>query len=81
MKKRKRKPKRPKVTPKIESFIIAVRSIFQWWCDRIQKGLWHLPKFMRDALGSLEVAAAQKQSLSLTNLSTTPGSAKVVMLP
>lgn len=61
---RKRKPKTPKITPKIELFILGLRSLFRWGSDRIQKGLWHLPKFMRDTLNSLEIEIVQKIKLS-----------------
>jgi len=41
LKDKKRKPKTPKTTPKIELFILGLRSLFRWGSDRIQKGLWH----------------------------------------
>ena len=64
VKDRKRKPKKAKVTPKVELFILALRTLFRWGSDRIQKGLWHLPKFMRDSLSRLKVYTVQKIRLS-----------------
>lgn len=47
---KKRKPKRSKITVKVELSILALRSL-GWGTERIQKGLFCLPKFVRDAVG------------------------------
>ena len=52
LKDRKRKPKKSKVTVKVELSILAMRSL-DWGCERIRKGLFCLPKFMREAVGVL----------------------------
>lgn len=64
LKDRKRKPKKAKVTLKIELFILGLRSLFNWGSDRIQKGLWNLPKYMLSALISLKIEIVQKVKLS-----------------
>ena len=45
---RESKPK--KITPEVESSIIASRITFKWGTARIQQALYNLPKFMRKAL-------------------------------
>lgn len=39
-----------KVTSEVESFIVALRTVFEWGSARIQQGLFALPKFMYDVL-------------------------------
>lgn len=63
---RKRKKKGPKITAKVELTILAIRNFFEWGTERIQKGLYALPKFMRDALRKLKVSVAQGLTLSRT---------------
>lgn len=63
---RKRNKKKPKVTIKVELFILAIRTMFRWGCERIQKGLNCLPKFMKDTLTELRVKIVQGISLSRT---------------
>lgn len=52
LKDRKRKAKKSKVTIKVELSILAMRSV-GWGSERIRKGLFSLPKFMRDKIGVL----------------------------
>lgn len=61
---RKRKPKKSKITRDIEQYILGLRTLFKWGSDRIKKGLWHLPKFMRDTLKSLDIKICQNVKLS-----------------
>lgn len=65
---RKRRKKKSKVTLKVELFILAMRNFFEWGTERIQKGLYCLPKFMRDTLKKLKVDVAQHISLSRTTI-------------
>jgi len=62
---RKRK-KKSKITLEVELFILALRNTFQWGTERIQKGLYSLPKFMLDKLKELKVKTVQGIELSRT---------------
>lgn len=68
LKDRKRKSKKRKVTPAIEQFIIALRKTFKWGTERIKKGLYNLPKFMRDTLAKLGICVVQKVTLSRSTI-------------
>jgi transposase InsO family protein len=57
-----RKPKKGKITQKVESTIVAIRTAFGWGTARIQQALFNLPKFMREKL----IACVQKLCLSRT---------------
>jgi len=46
-----RKPKKGKITRKVEASIVSLRTAFGWGTARIRQGLINLPKFMRRALG------------------------------
>lgn len=65
---RKRKPRKGKVTLKIEQFILALRNTFNWGTERIKKGLFSLPKFMRNTLKKLGVCIVQKVTLSRSTI-------------
>lgn len=65
---RKRRKKKSKITPKVELSILAMRNFFEWGTERIQKGLYCLPKFMRDTLKKLKVDIVQGASLSRTSI-------------
>lgn len=45
-----RKPKKSKITLKVELAILAMRTLFKWGTARIQQGLINLPAYMREAL-------------------------------
>ena len=47
-----RKPKKGKITAKVEATIVAIRAAFGWGTARIQQALTNLPKFMRDKLSA-----------------------------
>ena len=47
-----RRPKRRKITRKIEDSIVALRIAFGWGTARIQQALFNLPKFMREKLST-----------------------------
>lgn len=47
---RKRKPRKSKITVKVEYSILALRNSFDWGTARIQQGLMNLPPYMREAL-------------------------------
>lgn len=49
---KRRKAKQSKITVKVELSILALRSL-DWGTERIQKGLFCLPKFVREAVGVL----------------------------
>jgi transposase len=51
LKDRKRKPRGSKITLKVELSILALRNTMDWGTERIQKGLFSLPKFIKDAVG------------------------------
>ena len=59
---RPRRPKRSKVTKKVESSIVELRLGFGWGTARIQQALVNLPKFMREKLR----ACVQRVRLSRT---------------
>ncbi len=61
---RKRKRKKQKVTPEIELFIIALRTLFAWGSERVQKGLFSLPSFMKESLCKLSVKVVQGKKIS-----------------
>lgn len=50
LKDRKRKPKKSKITHKVELHILAVRNTFKWGTARIQQSLINLPPYMRKVL-------------------------------
>lgn len=66
LKDRKRKRKKSKITLEVELFILALRNVFGWGSERIQKALRSLPKFMLDALSKLKVKVVQGIELSRT---------------
>lgn len=68
VKDKKRKPKKRKITLAIEKFILALRTTFGWGTERIKKGLFSLPKFMRDTLSSLGACIVQKVTLSRSTI-------------
>jgi transposase InsO family protein len=45
-----RKPKRRKITQRVEDAIVALRTVYRWGTARIQQALFKLPKFMRVCL-------------------------------
>ena len=45
-----RRPKRGKITQKIEASIVAIRTAFKWGTARIQQALINLPHFVREKL-------------------------------
>jgi len=45
-----RKPKKGKITKKVEATIVAIRTAFGWGTARIRQALINLPKFMRRKL-------------------------------
>jgi hypothetical protein len=57
-----RKPKKGKITRKVENAIVAIRSTFKWGTARIQQALFNLPKFMREKL----TACVQRIHISRT---------------
>jgi transposase len=57
-----KKPKKKKITRKVEDAIVAIRVAFKWGTARIQQALFNLPKFMREAL----TTCVQKLNLSRT---------------
>jgi len=59
---RPRQPKKGKITQKVETVIVAIRTAFGWGTARIQQALFNLPRFMRKRL----VACIQKLRLSRT---------------
>ena len=54
-----RKKKKSKITLEVELSILALRNTFEWGCERIKKGLYSLPKFMRDTLSKINVKLVQ----------------------
>jgi len=66
LKDRKRKAKESKITLEIELSILALRNTFGWGTERIQKGLYSLPKFMRDSLSQIKIKLVQNVKLSRT---------------
>jgi len=46
-----RKPKKGKITKKVEATIVAIRTAFGWGTARIRQALVNLPKFIRRVLG------------------------------
>lgn len=50
---RPRKPRKAKITERIELSILALRNTFHWGTARIQQGLRNLPPFMRVAVPSV----------------------------
>lgn len=61
---RPRRPKRGKVTGKVESSIVELRLGFGWGTARIQQALVNLPKFMREKL----TVCVQRVRLSRTSI-------------
>ena len=59
---RPRRPRKRKITQRVEDSIVALRTAFKWGTARIQQALFNLPKFMRDKL----VACVQRLRLSRT---------------
>jgi len=59
-----RRPKRRKITQKIEDSIVALRVAFSWGTARIQQALFNLPKFMREKLS----ACVQRVRLSRVSI-------------
>jgi len=59
---RPRRPKKGKITRKVEATIVALRATFGWGTARIQQALINLPKFMREKL----TACVQRTRLSRT---------------
>ena len=57
-----RRPKKRKITQKVESSIVGLRTVFGWGTARIQQALFNLPKFMREKL----ITCVQKVHLSRT---------------
>lgn len=57
-----RRPKKGKITRKIEDSIVAIRTAFGWGTARIQQALINLPRFMREKL----TACVQRVHLSRT---------------
>lgn len=47
---KKRKPKESKITLEVELTILGLRTMFNWGCERIQKGLLNMPPFMRKVI-------------------------------
>ena len=47
---RPRRPKKGKITRKVEATIVALRTAFGWGTARIQQALTNLPRFMREKL-------------------------------
>lgn len=45
-----RKPKKGKITRRVEASVVALRTTFGWGTARIRQGLINLPKFMRKKL-------------------------------
>ena len=46
-----RKPKKGKITKKVEATIVAIRTAFGWGTARIRQALVNLPGFMKRKLG------------------------------
>lgn len=65
---KKRKKRKSKITLDIELFILALRNMFEWGTERIQKGLKSLPRFMLDSLSSIKVKIVQNINLSRTSI-------------
>jgi transposase InsO family protein len=65
---RKRKKKKSKINVNVELFILALRTVFEWGTERIQKGLYSLPDFMLGSLEKLKVKPVQKISLSRASI-------------
>lgn len=59
---RSRRPKKGKITRKVEATIVALRTAFGWGTARMQQALINLPKFMRKKL----IACVQGVYLSKT---------------
>ncbi len=59
-----RRPKKRKITQKVESSIVALRTTFGWGMARIQQALFNLPKFMREKL----TTCVQRICLSRTSI-------------
>jgi len=57
-----RRPKKGKITQKVEDSIVALRTTFGWGTARIQQALFNIPKFMREKL----TACVQSVRLSRT---------------
>jgi transposase InsO family protein len=57
-----RRPKKGKITRKVEAAIVAVRATFNWGTARIQQALANIPPFMREVLH----ACVQRVRLSRT---------------
>jgi len=60
-----RRPKKSKITPKIEEFILFLRVVFEWGTGRIQNGLFSLPPYMYEKL-PIELRAVTGVVLSRT---------------
>lgn len=59
---RPRRPKKGKITRKVEATIVSLRAAFGWGTARIQQALFSLPRFMREKL----TACVQRVRLSRT---------------
>jgi transposase InsO family protein len=59
---RPRRPKKGKITRKVEATIVALRTAFGWGTARMQQALINLPRFMREKL----TACVQRVCLSRT---------------
>lgn len=64
LKDRKRNKKKSKITLGVELSILALRNTFEWGCERIKKGVYSLPNFMRDTLSKIKVKLVQGVELS-----------------
>lgn len=62
-----RKPRRSKITRKIELSIIELRIVFRWGTARIQQALFNLPGFMRKKLNAC-VQGIQLSRTSINNV-------------
>jgi len=45
-----RRPRKRKITQRVEDSIVALRTAFKWGTARIQQALLNLPRFMREKL-------------------------------
>ncbi|MEM3519856.1 MAG: DDE-type integrase/transposase/recombinase [Candidatus Hadarchaeales archaeon] len=57
-----RKPKKSKITDKVEFSIVELKTKFGWGTERIRRALWNIPKYVRQVL----VACVQRLRLSRT---------------
>ncbi|KXA91538.1 hypothetical protein AKJ57_00875 [candidate division MSBL1 archaeon SCGC-AAA259A05] len=62
-----RRPRKRKITRKVEDTIIALRTTFSWGTARIQQALFNLPKFIRKKLNAC-VQAIRLSRTSINNV-------------